>query len=505
MPTGGRYGQLSPKTVLLGMLLALDHGRPAHLVAGFEALLDLPVADQVRLGMTATHDGVPHPATYRQYSNTHQVMTRAIDPAPVPSFRGVTHADRAAHLGAVRARVDVEGVELRLVTVLDALVEASVPQDYKNRSSSLAVDWTDHATWGRPRAKDDPVPPSDPTASWGHGKGNAPGAVDHLFFGYYAQVATAVRDEHGPNVPELVRRVAFAAPRTDPAKEMAAVLLRAFSTGVAPGDVLADCGYSNRDPTTFATPLRRKGAELVVDLHPHDRGPRGTHKGAVLANGNLYCPRTPVTLLTHGPLARGASEDETAAHDTRSDELGRYKLGRVSKDDRDGQHRVMCPAAMGKVRCPLRPASMALPYTRPEVLSPPEHPPACCSQKTVTVEASVNAKTAQKHDYPSKAHRLSYTRRTGAERPFAWLKDPATMGMTRGWCRLLGTTKNALMFTLAVVVRNVRLVESFERRQADEARRAAMGLTPARRRRRQRDDTAVPSEPAPAAELPTPG
>ena len=37
-----------------------------------------------------------------------------------------------------------------------------------------------------------------------------------------------------------------------------------------------------------------------------------------------------------------------------------YKLGPITSDDADGYHRVMCPAAMGKIRCPLRPASMTL-------------------------------------------------------------------------------------------------------------------------------------------------
>ena len=32
-------------------------------------------------------------------------------------------------------------------------------------------------------------------------------------------------------------------------------------------------------------------------------------------------------------------------------------------------------------------------------------------------------KTAQNHDYPSKAYRRSYARRTGAERGFATTKD----------------------------------------------------------------------------------
>ena len=59
---------------------------------------------------------------------------------------------------------------------------------------------------------------------------------------------------------------------------------------------------------------------------------------------------------------------------------------------------------------------MALPLTRPEVLSPPEHPPACCTQKTITVPPSVNQKTAQRHDYPGPAWRRSYARRSAAER-----------------------------------------------------------------------------------------
>ena len=69
----------------------------------------------------------------------------------------------------------------------------------------------------------------------------------------------------------------------------------------------------------------------------------------------------------------------------------------------------------------------------------PKDPPTCCIQKTLTVAPSVNAKTRQKHDYPSKAHRLSYGRRSAAERSNATVKDPASNDIARGWCRLMGT------------------------------------------------------------------
>jgi len=156
-------------------------------------------------------------------------------------------------------------------------------------------------------------------------------------------------------------------------------------------------------------------------------GPKGTHHGAITANGNLYCPATPPPLLQLGPLARTATREQAADWERKTAELARYKPGRLTSDDHDGYHRVQCPAAMGKIRCPLRPASMTLDRDRPEILQPPEHPQACCTQQTITVPPDVLAKTAQKHDYPSAAWRRSYSRRTGAERGFATAKDPGLL------------------------------------------------------------------------------
>jgi len=85
----------------------------------------------------------------------------------------------------------------------------------------------------------------------------------------------------------------------------------------------------------------------VQDLHPHDRGPRGTHHGAIIANGNLYCPAIP------------------------------------------------------------------------------------------------------RNDYPSAAWRRSYARRTGAERGFATVKDPATSDISRGWCHLMGLAP-LMLFTVTL-------------------------------------------------------
>ncbi len=246
--------------------------------------------------------------------------------------------------------------------------------------------------------------------------------------------------------------------------------------GIPLGDVLADSGYAHRDAGAWAIPLRQAGAQLVQDLHPADRGPRGTHHGAIISNGNLYCPATPRPLPEPGPLARDATPGQAAAHDQQTAELARHKLGKITSDHADGYHRAGCPAVTGKIRCPLRPASMTLTRDRPEILTPPQHPPACCTQQTITVPPEVAAKTRQKHDYPSKAHRRSYARRTGAERTFATAKDPATNNITRGWIRLTGLTPVTLWLACPLAARNQRILTAWDARQHDDARRAAAGL-----------------------------
>jgi len=123
---------------------------------------------------------------------------------------------------------------------------------------------------------------------------------------------------------------------------------------------------------------------------------------------------------------------------------------------------------------------------RPEILAPPGHLPACCTQQTITVPPSVAAKTTQKHDYPSRAHRRSCARRTAAERTFSTAKDPASNDITRGWCRLMGLTAITLFTTTVLIVRNQRIMTAWTARQARDAQLAATGLPPKTRRRRRK-------------------
>jgi hypothetical protein len=462
LPIGVRPRQLSVRALLAGMCLTQADGRPAHLTRVHQALTSLPEDDQVRLGIIADWKRGPHLLTYRQTERTFGLVADAVaknEPGGLPS-------------GLLQG-------------TCDDLLEASIPDQFKDASTSLAVDWTGLESFSRP-------PPhgtgdcADPEASWGHRKNNLLRSQDELFYGYYLSAGVMMPEENGPAVPEFARRAALSSCRHDPVRAFAPVLTALPGQGIPLGDILDDSGYAHRDAGARAIPLRAAGAALAQDLHPHDRGPKGTHDGAIISNGNLYCPQAPRPLLELGPLARTATSQQAADHDRKTAELARYKLGRLTADDQDGYHRVQCPAAMSKIRCPLRPASMTLDRDRPEILQPPEHPQACCAQQTITVPPDVLAKTAQKHDYPSAAHRRSYARRTGAERGFATAKDPASNDISRGWCRLMGLTPLMLFTATLLVVRNQRILAAWNARQEETQRRAAAGLPPKTRKRRRK-------------------
>jgi hypothetical protein len=439
LPTGVRRRQLKIRTLLAGMCLAHADHRPAHLTRVHQALTALSEGEQRRLGVIAEWKNGPHQLTYRQTERTFGLVNAALgkdSPDGLPSGQ--------------------------LQHICDDLLEASVPEEFKDASSSLAVDWTDLDSFSRPPpARGGPC--ADPEAWWGHRKNNLLRSEDELFYGYYFSAGIMMHD---------------------PVRAFAPVLTAMPGQGIPLGDILDDSGYAHRDAGAWAIPLRAAGAQLVQDLHPHDRGPKGTHHGAIISNGNLYCPRTPRPLLELGPLARTATKEQAADWERKTSELARHKLGRLTADDADGYHRVQCPAATGKIRCPLRPASMTLDRDRPEILTPPEHPQACCTQQSLTVPADVLAKTAQKHDYPSAAWRRSYARRTGAERGFATAKDPASNDISRGWCRLMGLAPLMLFTTTLLIARNQRILHAWNARQAENQRRAAAGLPPKNRRRR---------------------
>ena len=250
LPIGVRARQLLVRTLLLGMLIVLADHRPAHLTRVHHALVSLPEADQRRLGVLAGWKAGPHPLTYRQTERTFGLVADAL------------------------AKDTPDGLPSEILArICDDLLEASIPDEFKHASSALAVDWTDVETFSRP-------PPhgtrgcADPEAWWGHRSGGGPGQDSELFFGYYLSAGTMMREEHGPAVPELARRMTVCSCDADPARALVPVLTAMPAAGIPLGDILADSGYAHRDAEAWAVPLRQAGASWSKTCTPPIVAPR---------------------------------------------------------------------------------------------------------------------------------------------------------------------------------------------------------------------------------------
>jgi hypothetical protein len=71
------------------------------------------------------------------------------------------------------------------------------------------------------------------------------------------------------------------------------------------------------------------------------------------------------------------------------------------------------------------------------------------------------------------------------ERSNARITDPATVDVSRGWCRVMGLVVMSLFLVCGLVVGNIAVIDAFEERQEENARRAQLGK-PLRTRKRRR-------------------
>ena len=115
-----------------------------------------------------------------------------------------------------------------------------------------------------------------------------------------------MREENGPAVPELARRMTLSSCRHNPVRALVPVLTAMPEDGIPPGDILAGSGYAHRDAGAWAIPLHRAGAQPVQDLHPHDRDPKGVPADVLGRGRDRPCGRPPAQIPACGTTALGS-------------------------------------------------------------------------------------------------------------------------------------------------------------------------------------------------------
>ena len=475
----GRPAQLSVRTLLIGLLLGWGREGPAFLHCCLAELLRLPKRDRYRLGVTArTGPRLPaggrarHDATYRQFTDLFGDLAAAIDPTPVPSRRLGSWGSYDEKFNAAQLDDDEATRKRSLRSIFSMAVGlASVPDEYASGLIHLSVDWTDHDTWARHETGGG-TNTADPTAHPGVRRARDVGNRDRVFFYGFELTSLVMSPAEGERrVPMLALAVDLlrAAPKRNGNQQLALDMLDLLGEfGVTVGDVLADSAYPK--VPGWSQTLREKGFGLVVDLHSNDKGPTGTYRGMRMIEGEGYCECLDPSFNRIDRLPTSATQVQIVAKTQLTNEREKFRCGVLGQGRNNGDVRVMCPARLGKIRCPLVPDSLLLGPAAPTV-----HPPAggfgsICTQQTVTLPSSERGKSAQNHPFATSAWHRSMRRRTQVERGYSTSKSKAGTDATRGAICLMGATKTLLMITVAYASQNIRMLrQSYDRR----ARKAA--------------------------------
>jgi hypothetical protein len=151
------------------------------------------------------------------------------------------------------------------------------------------------------------------------------------------------------------------------------------------------------------------------------------------------------------------------------------------------------------VRCPLKPRSITRAPAGSQRIGLDEeiaeHPPACCTQETVTIHPEAGAKFAQDLPYQSPQWQATYHRlRNATEGMNGFLKDPAHEALDdAGRRRVHGVAAQSVFTALLALAANVRKIRSFLEQRAISARKVRR--LPSRRRTRRLSDW-LPTAPA---------
>jgi hypothetical protein len=467
----GRPRELSVVALLTALLLLATDDRALHLSAVTEVLF-CRLSDEAKATLSVTGDAQAQRsflARYRQVRYLFHAVTSVLDPSGLPKNQrlGVEEfARRCVELGDDEVRDARDRVE----SFTGAMLSASVAECERPSRLAYGLDATPVPLFSRGPSKRSGLCATDPDGGWYVREGDHREREDHkgrrrsrVAWALEATLLTTASREPGSLAafPNLVVGLALDRPGVDPGGTARRVLAGARSRGFAPGPLGVDRAYSGALSTVFHLPARAMGFELVIDYRVDQLGRQANSHGAVLVEGAWYCPAMPEVLVS-ATLDLRSGVIDAATYRQRIEARRAYALRRKSGPDADGYERFMCPAqgARPKVRCQLRPSSLAVLGARP--VNPPASPSLLCSQHAITIAPDVAARHAQSFAYGSEEWARHYaTLRNTIEGWNGFVKDPAHEALAQpARRRVRGIAAQSIFVTLLIVAANLRKIDT---------------------------------------------
>lgn len=460
-----------------------------HLTRVLETLGDLPATARRELGLRDE-------ATYRMVWYAFTRLVDALETGTLATPHDHPRANRATgEVLPCRAGCPYEPISTS--AFIGRLLDASLPEALP-LTGVLAVDSTDYETWARRRswnpkpdvdpdhppvkdttddkAKRPPEEPGwprtghdgraqntvDPDARDGYRSGTN-GTPGNIFCGHDLHLAVNARVLGGPETPFVITGMHLAPAGSHKGEAGIALLDQAANhrTGSARRitEVIADRGYSYCTPARWAWPVRARGLDAIIDLHPAQRGRHpGPLPGTVIIDGGLFTEALPQPLRNLPGFPIGMPAADKANLHSRYDQRAQYAFTPHSRPDTDGYQRFKGPAVAGKVRCRNYPRSLRLPHSRPTTAC--RQGEDCACGKTVTIGPDIMAWTKQRNLWGTTAWAADYGRRAAVESGNAEIKIHR-LHMDRGFTRVIGTLKNSVLLGFALAGLNVILLRAW--------------------------------------------
>lgn len=513
---GGRPGTVDARQVLVILVALAVSGEPPLVERVSEALLKrLDTESRDLLGLPRARENVADTAYYHRVYRRLRWLLNLVEPYPTPGRR-VTRAERDAMLAAL----DPETVAVRVKRVqhvTNVLLEASarlVPDDARAKwNGNICVDATLVRAWGK-RGHPKPKPNEDSSqdrmspetvAGW-YVRTDQDTGKDEFYFGYEAHLAIVSASEPGQpaDFPLLVLAMTVDKPAQN-IGENATTLLQSLHDRAYPAGTLAgDRAYiPGAKAEKLQLPARALGYTLCGDYRDDQLGLQAEYGGAILVEGNWYCPSMP-QLLIDATIDRRARTITNDVYEKRIAQRARYAFRPKHRPTPDGNTKWMCPARGpgATATCPLAqtsgPVTLGLPTTRTRILNPPADPDVCCTNSTsVTIPIAPRqagnsniAKYFQDLRYKSPEWKAVYaTLRNTIEGFNGFTKSPTEENTEEpARRRIRGYAFQALAVAILIVASNVRKIDSWLKRRDEQP--APEPNIPARRRRNARPDLA---------------
>ena len=464
----GRQSRLSIKTLLLCMILAAEE-KDRYLRSDICAVINgLDHRLGIELGLWTW--GTRHPITY----TTTVKQVKRLEAALLQTWFTSNGAIRSIHW------------------FMRTFLSATLPWDLKTEITTVALDWTPIVSWAvtkdhrvekevrkhqplkenpkigeldmRARLRRSACP--DSRGGWRTSTNKIPPGP---FNGFYGHAVTLAADATWSGNPHRIR-IGAAPPMFSPhVKSVPAnndIALSGLNAILATLEqfpnvttVIADIGYT-RFGKDFVRPLHRLGLDIVMDYNDDHRkkadlvkvGLKGKEQTLLLNCGTLFPKWMPEHLWVPPEDLTGEKLEKWYA------DRAKYRWAPISKPDKNGAIRFICPQCAGRVTTNAKTRSRrraTRERTVPRVVNIEDE---YCCDGTLTIPVE-QLDTYQHIPYGTPAWKKRYTRRMQIENLNNMIKNDG--GLKDGWCRALGAIANNMGLLALTVAHNLRQAKSY--------------------------------------------